>query len=186
MRRFLPHLIAGAIAMGSFASAGCVVRGAAHVRVAEPEMVYVGPNVWVVENHDEPVFYASDSYWLYRGGIWYRSSYYDRSWVRVGVHVVPGHVRRIDRPRQYVRYRAPANARRRGPVVRDHRDNRAKPATRDHRRNEPVKAQRPQPARPAHGQTRDHRKEKQVEEPESRDRRNPKKPKGNARDHRKN
>jgi hypothetical protein len=178
-------LIAGAIAMGSLASAGCVVRGAAHVRVAEPEMVYVGPNVWVVEDYDEPVFYASDSYWLYRGGIWYRSSYYDRSWVRVGVHIVPAQVRRIDRPHRYVRYRAPANARRRGPVVRDHRNNRnnrARPATRDHRRNEPVKARRPQPARPSHGQTRDHRKQK--DDDKARDHRNKKKPKGNVRDHR--
>lgn len=182
MRRFLPHLIAGAIATASLASAGCVVRGAAHVRVAEPEMVYVGPNVWVVEDYDEPVFYSSNSYWLYRGGIWYRSGYYDRGWVRVGVHVVPGHVRRIDRPHRYVRYRAPANVKRRGPVVRDHRDNRARPAARDHRRNEPVRANRPAP-RPTHNQTRDHRKNSPP--PKARDnRKEKKKPKGNVRDHR--
>lgn len=184
MRKFIPHLIVGAIAMGSVASAGCVVRGAAHVRVAEPEMVYVAPNVWVVEDYDEPVFYASDSYWLYRGGIWYRSSYYDRSWVRVGVHVVPGHVRRIDRPHRYVRYRAPANARRRGPAVRDHRDNRARPHVRDHRRNERVRSQRPV-TRPAHHQTRDHRKEKREKRQDDRDHREKSKPQGKARDHRK-
>jgi hypothetical protein len=180
MRKFLPHLIALAMATAGFASTGCVVRGAAHVRVAEPEMVYVGPNVWVVEDYDEPVFYSSNSYWLYRGGIWYRSGYYNRGWVRVHGNVVPGHVRRIDRPHRYVHYRAPANARRRGPAVRDHRAPARTQPNRDHRRNERVKA-RPAPPPKARGNVRDHRKEKAAPPRDNRK----KKPKGNVRDHRK-
>jgi hypothetical protein len=91
----------------------------------------------VVEDYDEPVFYADGYFWLYRDG-WYRSSNYSGGWVRF--QSVPQVVLRIERPRAYVHYRASAGARvrqgPRGPVsvrdqredVRDHRDDMGSPA----------------------------------------------------------
>jgi hypothetical protein len=107
---------------------GAVYGGSVSAGVSygvEPPLVEVEPDVWVVENYDEPVFYVDNSYWMWRGGHWYRSSYYDRGWVVV--YEVPYRVRSIDRPHAYVRYHARDGARwRQGPrgrvIVRDHRD----------------------------------------------------------------
>ena len=57
---------------------GCVVSGHAHVRtrahvVAQPELVYVSPGVYVIADYHEPVFYSDNYYWRYHGGYWYRS-----------------------------------------------------------------------------------------------------------------
>ena len=93
---------------------GCVVHGRTHVRAGvavegPSNLVEVSPGVWVVEDYHEPVFYSDNYYWAYRGGIWYRSSYYDYGFTRVSV--VPARVRTIRRPRAYVRYRSSNRAR---------------------------------------------------------------------------
>jgi hypothetical protein len=128
----IPALIAASLA------GGCVVSGHARVRThayvePQPELVYVSPGVYVIADYDEPVFYSDNYYWAYRGGVWYRSSYYTRGWVRV--RSTPYVIARIDRPHAYVRYRGEGRARMK---VRDHRDGgrhdngrRAKPAKRE-------------------------------------------------------
>jgi hypothetical protein len=108
---------------GTMYSSGTVSAGVSYGTA--PPLVEIQPGVWVVEEYDEPVFYADDYYWLYRGGGWYRSPYYDRGWVTT--YEVPYRVRSIDRPTAYVRYRGSAGVRyRQGPrgrvQVRDHRD----------------------------------------------------------------
>jgi hypothetical protein len=149
MTRRIQILLAGAALGLAFTVGGCVVHTGvrAHAYVEEPNLVYVSPGVWVVENHHESVFFYDHYYWSYRGGYWYRSSVYNGSWVRV--HVVPRRVRGIRYPTRYVRYRAPRGVRTRrapAPRVRDHRArpgyNRA-PARRG---NERVPARRARPA----------------------------------------
>jgi hypothetical protein len=88
--------------------AGCTVGYSARAR---GRLVSVSPGVWVVEDRPDPVFYSDDYYWRYQGGVWYRSSYDDRSFVVVQPHTVPVHVRTIDRPQRYIHYQAPARAR---------------------------------------------------------------------------
>ena len=73
--------LAACTGSGSAVYGGSVSAGVAYG--AEPPLVEVSPDVWVVEGYDEPVFYTENSYWLYRSGNWYRSSYYDRGWVVV-------------------------------------------------------------------------------------------------------
>jgi len=82
------------------------VRYTARAEVTTPQLVEVEPGVRVVADYDEPVFYNDGFYWRYYGGVWYRSPYYNRSWVRVST--VPVAVRRIERPELYVHYRAGA------------------------------------------------------------------------------
>ena len=81
----------------------------AEVEYQEPAAyVYVNPNVQVIEDYDYPVFYSNNLYWRNEGGIWYSSSYHDRGWV-TGVEA-PVYIRSIDRPTQYVHYRANVHA----------------------------------------------------------------------------
>ena len=42
-------------------------------RDTSPELVAVGPDVQVVADADEPLFYADSYYWLYRDNMWLRS-----------------------------------------------------------------------------------------------------------------
>ncbi len=122
-----------------------------HAYVEQPNLVYVSPGVWVVEDYNEPVFWYGDYYWAYRNGLWYRSSVYSGGWVRV--HAAPAHIRGIHNPYRYRHYRAPRGVRTRpAPGVRDHRT--YQPRGRDNRtyqprRNERVPARRAQP--PSHG-----------------------------------
>jgi hypothetical protein len=87
--------------------------GQAEVRYSgtttDPELVAMDtdPEVMVVSNADEPVFYSDNSYWLYRDSRWYRSSSYRGGWAREDR--VPEHVRRIERPEVYVHFRHNAN-----------------------------------------------------------------------------
>ncbi len=190
MSKLLPHFLAVVFAAGALSTTGCVARvRAGGVVTADPQLVAVSPGVWVVEDYDEPVFYSNDAYWLYRGGLWYRSDVYYGGWTRTAV--VPVHVRHINRPRSYVRYHGHAGVRRRA-VVRDHRRNervrsrpapRRQPAVRDHRR----------PAPPPRVQTRDHRRPAPPPRVQTRDHRAPPpvktrdhrtKPKADKRDHR--
>lgn len=144
-------------------ASGCVVhaRGGAGVHASSPDLVLVSPGVYVIADYHEPVFYSNGYYWLYRDGFWLRSSYYTGGWARV--HTVPVGVRRIDRPRTYVRYRASGQVYRRdrsGRVIRHQgrpaaRDHRGAPARRDHRATPARRDHRAPPARgPA---ARDHR-----------------------------
>jgi len=98
--RGVHSLILGAVLAGT--TGGCAVR-AAGTYTAEPEMVYLDDNVYVLADYPEPVFYSEGLYWRYYGGVWYRSRVHTGSWVRV--HQVPRQIVRIDRPQTYVRYR---------------------------------------------------------------------------------
>jgi hypothetical protein len=109
---------------GMAAATGCVAGGTARVSagatISTPELVYIGPGVYVIEDYHRPVFYSNNYYWLYRDGIWFRSHVYTGNWVRA--RTVPREVRRIERPQRYVRYRADRRDRDRPRVqVRDHR-----------------------------------------------------------------
>ena len=120
------------------------VRVTGHVDAPRPTLVHIGPGLWVVENHDQPVFYYDDWYWLYADGVWLRSSVYTGSFVRVQASVVPRALVRVDRPRRYVHYRARAGVRvRQAPAPRA----RNKRAIHDHRSRD-------------HRQERDHRQDR--------------------------
>jgi len=101
--KHLRTLTATALVAG-FALAGCYgtteVRG--RVYASNPNLEYIGPDVQVVADYDRPVFYSNSYYWQYDNGLWFRSSAYDRGFVRV--RTVPTAVLRIDRPYAYIRY----------------------------------------------------------------------------------
>ena len=78
--------------------------GAATVNAdGSADLVEISPGVEVVADYNEPVFYADDYYWAYRGGIWYQSGWYGGGWRAAGY--VPGHVSGIRHPEGYARYR---------------------------------------------------------------------------------
>jgi hypothetical protein len=95
-------LVVGAAGMG------CTATGSARYSASAtmPSMVYISPGVQVIEDYDEPVFYTSNVYWRFNGGIWYRSGTYTGGWVRVATP--PATIVRIQRPSMYVHYRASA------------------------------------------------------------------------------
>ena len=103
---------------GVVSTSGCVIRATprAHVVSTAPQMVQISPGVWVVENHNQSVFYSDGYYWQHNNGVWMRSSYYTGGFVRV--RAIPSRVRTIRRPRSYVRYRGRAGAKRRAQPVR--------------------------------------------------------------------
>jgi len=124
-----------------------------------PELVAMDsdPGVMVVANADEPIFYTDNSYWLFRGDHWYRSSSHRDGWARVSDP--PEHVRRIERPAAYVHYRRGAGASR--TTYNERRPEVAPPPTESRERpapppqpqppQRPVEMQRPEPApRPEH------------------------------------
>ena len=149
--------------LGAAALGGCLLRTgvgvSGGVAVAGPDLVYVSPGVYVVSDYNDSVFYSDGYYWRYDSGYWYRSGYYNRGWIRAGN--VPMGVRRIDRPRGYVHYRARGPVYHRGDV--DHRRGAppprngrrtAPPPGRDHRSPPPRTERRTAPPPPA---GRDHR-----------------------------
>lgn len=164
-------------------AAGCTGTGYVETRgtarySSQPSMVYIEPGVYVMEDYHQPVFYTDGYYWLYDDGYWYQSTYYTGGWSRVRVNYVPRSVRRIDRPRSYVRYRAPADRRRfdRPPAVRDHRSrtparrNTRVPSDRSDHRSTPARRGTPdRRATPPRG--RDHRPDRAT--PRGRDDRRP-------------
>lgn len=114
-------------------SIGCAASGQVQYRaqVTPPELVYINPEVQVIADYGEPIFYMDSYYWRYDGGAWYRSPRHTSGWVRI--EVAPVAIRRIERPTAYIHYRAEAHARSdHGPVIRDHRDP-APPAVHDQR-----------------------------------------------------
>jgi hypothetical protein len=87
-----------------------VEEPAVEVEYTEPQaLVYVSPEVQVVEEFDYPVFFYSGLYYRQEGGLWYSSGYHDRGWVESVS--TPNYVTSIERPESYVHYRANVNAR---------------------------------------------------------------------------
>ena len=110
------------------------------VTVTSPELVAVGePDVFVVADADQPVFFTNSMYWLYRNDGWYRSQRYDRGWVRVDAP--PVRLRHIDQPLAYVHYRAHAE------TARNQRQapTNYEPRERDQMRPQPQTEPTPQP-----------------------------------------
>jgi hypothetical protein len=114
------RLINGALALlGSVViTSGCTAhaRGTAYteaeapvVTVDNPTLVEVDTGVWVIRDYDEPVYFVSDDYWVYRHNAWYRSHGYDGGWVVVEATVVPSVIVHRDH-RVYVHYRGAAAA----------------------------------------------------------------------------
>lgn len=97
-------ILAGLIALGT--TTGCYAQGRAGVAAtySTPSLVYVSPGVSVVADYDYPVFYAQGYYWRYNSGLWLRSPYWNRGFVRV--RSVPVVVRGIRNPHRYVHVRA--------------------------------------------------------------------------------
>src|ERR687887_344448 len=95
-----------ALALGACGGSGSgYVAYSGSVTVRSPELVTVedDPDVYVLADADEPVFYTDNYYWLYRNDHWYRSHTYDRDWVSVSAPAP--RLRRIHTPTAYIRYR---------------------------------------------------------------------------------
>lgn len=187
MKRLIPNLVAGFIAAMALTSSGCLgtvgVGVNADVQYAEPQLAYVGPGVWVVQDYNEPVFYENNFYWVNRGGVWYRSSYHTGGWV--AVNVVPYRIRTIRNRRRYVRYRArPGTRVRRGPVrVRDHR--RGRNYRRDRRQYRRDRRDARRDRRDARRDRRQYRRDRRNDRRDARrDRRDARRDRVRVRDHR--
>ena len=104
-------ILAGLIALGT--TTGCYAQGRAGVAASysTPNLVYVSPGVSVVADYDVPVFYAQGYYWRYNSGLWLRSPYWNRGFVRV--RTVPVVIRGIRNPHRYVHVRARGHVRQR-------------------------------------------------------------------------
>lgn len=100
---------------------GCAgsAQYSATASVQTPRLILIEPDVQVVADYDQPVFYSENYYWRYDNGVWYRSNNHLRGWVRF--EAVPARIRRIERPTAYIRYRGEARGNANG-QVRDHRD----------------------------------------------------------------
>ena len=189
MRTFLVKTVLFAALLGGCTGSGQVTYSAG---VSPPQLVEISPGVQVIVDYDEPVFYSDDFYWRYDAGVWYRSRYHTRDWVRI--EAPPPRIRQIDRPTAYIHYRAGARVESRdhrdyqpppptpAPVVRDHRDYQPPPppppapapVVRDHRDNPPPPPPAPPPV------VRDHRvpdakAERREQKEERRDDRNDRK-----------
>jgi len=103
--------LSGALAFGSpLLYSGCAAEVGFHASTPA-RLVTISPGVSVIYDYDEPVFYASGSYWWWNGSVWYRSRYANYGWVYVDSGSVPVVVRRIDRPGMYAHYRAEGSVR---------------------------------------------------------------------------
>ena len=76
-------LVVALAALGAFAPgiAGPVPTPVLAFVASTPDLVYVSPGVYVIADYAEPVFYASNYYWRYDGGVWYRSRSYTGGWM---------------------------------------------------------------------------------------------------------
>lgn len=86
------------LALLGLLSSGCAARvygrgyvgyAAPVVFVAAPQLVYVGPGLYVVRDYDEAVYYSDGYYWCQRGDVWYQTAYWSDPWVTVHVSAVP-------------------------------------------------------------------------------------------------
>lgn len=88
--------------------AGCAGTGdveyAGEVHVTSPQLVQISPGVQVIADADEPIFYVSGDYWLYRDGYWFRSNDYRSGYARIEYRRVPQELRDVDRPQLYAHY----------------------------------------------------------------------------------
>lgn len=87
------------------ALAGCAVqhRYTAEVTVRDTSLVSIEPDVKVVADAEEPMFFASNSYWLFHDGAWHRAATVRGPWTLE--RKPPGAVLRITQPYAYARYR---------------------------------------------------------------------------------
>lgn len=126
----LRAILAGVLFAGL--AGGCTTRAtvahSAAVTVATPDLVAVGPGIYVIADYGEPIFFADGFYWWFYGGLWYRSTYYTGGWVYVPsppvviARISQPHVYRHYRPAGFVHRSRPVPVQRvRPPVVRDHR-----------------------------------------------------------------
>jgi len=94
----------GTIVLLLVSTLGCYVEPAypGYVDEGSADLVEVSPGVEVIADWDEPIFFADDFYWAYRGGFWYRSGSYAGGWARADV--VPDRIRGIARPESYAHY----------------------------------------------------------------------------------
>ncbi len=88
------------------ALAGCAVqhRYTGQVTVRDASLVAIEPDVKVVADAEEPMFFADRSYWLFHDGQWHRSATVRGPWVLE--RKPPGAVLRIDQPFAYTRFQA--------------------------------------------------------------------------------
>jgi hypothetical protein len=90
----------------------CMASGSARYSASAtatmPAMVTISPGVQVIEDYDQPVFYSSNAYWRYDGGVWYQSNTYTGGWARVSA--TPAALVTIQQPSMYVHYHASASA----------------------------------------------------------------------------
>lgn len=95
-----------AFACVSFSLGACIASGQVHssAQVSAPDLVYINPDIQVIADYDEPIFYDRSYYWRNDGDGWSRSTTYTGGWVRVGT--APVAIQRIDHPRAYVHYHA--------------------------------------------------------------------------------
>jgi hypothetical protein len=114
-------ILGGLLALGLTTGCYARARGGVVATYSTPDLVYVSPGVHVVADYDYPVFYSQGYYWRYNSGIWLRSPYWNRGFVRV--RTVPVTVRRIRNPHRYVHVRARGRVHRR-PAMRDRRPHR--------------------------------------------------------------
>jgi hypothetical protein len=78
----------------------------------DPTLVSVEPDVWVIRDADQPVYYVDNYYWRYDYDrtAWYRSPSYAGGWSYVQVDVVPRRIVGRDH-RHYMHYRGEGAAR---------------------------------------------------------------------------
>jgi hypothetical protein len=108
-------VISALVAAALSACAGGGYEVSAGYATGGPNLVQVSPGVWAVADAELPVFYAGNSYWLYRGGAWYRSPYWTGGWHYAPQ--VPYAVRTIRNPYYYSHGRIRVQ---RGPTYRGH------------------------------------------------------------------
>jgi hypothetical protein len=158
--RGIVSLFGGALLAGTLA--GCAVHGTASY-AAEPELVYLDDNVYVLADYPEPVFFSAGMYWRYDdSGRWYRSRVHTGNWTLV--QRPPSVIARIDRPRTYVHYRPGHRAR--DPMTRrdDDRRMREERARERERADRQREEAREQQAREREQQAREREREREARE----------------------
>ena len=87
--------------------AGCLhsppVEYSQPVRVDSAELIPINPDVKVVADSEEPMFFARGSYWLFHDAGWYRAPSIHGTWVKDRNPPVP--VIQIDQPYAFTHYR---------------------------------------------------------------------------------
>jgi hypothetical protein len=143
----------------SLSLGGCIASGQVHssAAVSAPNLVYINPNVQVIADYDEPIFYASNFYWRYDGGVWYRSSDYTRGWVRI--QTTPVAIQQIESPSVYIHYHAQAAASAQTTPPHDQRE--AAHEQRDERKD--VKAEQKEERQEAKAEQKEEHKEDKAE-----------------------